>query len=104
MIRRKLDVKKIKLCMERVSLQDELSCDQLPNNISAVVILTIYVLVVYAARDVMILMWTNPISRAKSRFSGPTPSSGRSNRFPPIKIIKSKRRIKKQVTLVILCT
>ncbi len=45
----------------------------------------------------MILMGENP-------FRGPTLSNGQSNGFAPIKIIKSKRHIKKADTLVILCT
>jgi hypothetical protein len=37
----------------------------------------------------------------KSRFSGPTPSNRRSYGFSPIKIIKSKRHIKKQVRVLL---
>ena len=40
----------------------------------------------------------------KSKFSGPNPSNGPRNGFSRIKIIKSKRHIKKICTMVILCS
>jgi hypothetical protein len=72
---------------------------------------TINVPVVYLARDVMILMRATSVTRAqialaslvamsgpkKVLISWPTPSNGLSNGFARIKIIKSKRHIKKQV-------
>jgi hypothetical protein len=88
------------------------------------------VTVVYLARDIMISMRANPLQwpservdpenqhfigpwngnerskchlgPKKSRFSGPTMSNGLSNEFSPIKIITSKRHIKKTGILVIL--
>ncbi len=69
--------------------------------------------VVYKARDVIILMWANPLrwplegvgpenqdffGPKKSIFPGPTPSnSSMVMDLLPKKIIKSKRHIKKQV-------
>ncbi len=54
------------------------------------------------------MMGTNPLQgplkdpenlgpNQKSRFLGPTPSNGPSNWFTPIKIIKYKRHVKKQI-------
>ncbi len=72
-------------------------------------LITINVPVVYMAPDVMILMWATSITRASkrggqietflgpeiaARFSGPTPSSGASNGFARVEIIKSKCHIK----------
>ncbi len=54
------------------------------------VTLTINVYVVYLVPDKMILMRANPLQ-------GPIPLNGPSNGFAPIKIIKSKRHVKKEV-------
>jgi hypothetical protein len=70
------------------------------------------------AQDVMILMEENPfrghwqgwalkietfLGPEMATSEGPTPSNGPSNRFAPIKIIKSAP-YKKTGTMVILCT
>jgi hypothetical protein len=97
MTRRMLNVKKLNF--GKCKLQDESLGDQLPIYIPAI---NVMYNVHGAGRNDFDA--GKSISRAKSRFSGPTPSNGPSNGFAPIKIIKSKRHIKKICTLVILCT
>ncbi len=61
----------------------------------SVAVLTISVAVVYMARDIIMLMWTNPfrgsleeVGPKDFRLSGPTPSNGPRNGFAPLKVHK----------------